>query len=157
MHGILYSLKSFLDIFSILITSLISNKITNILFHRKKVENKELAGGNLINWLKYNPIIEKNDMLIGIIKYHSEKWIKEAIHYRDILTHHGEIVGYEYYKIIMKKEAKVHSKQDIIIPKLPNGEEINKYCNEKINNNLDRFIRDILNLLPNINKSLLKL
>ncbi len=153
LHGTLYSLKSFLDVFINLNASLITNKIEQISCHKKNINNRKLACGNFINWLRN--LSHKNDNiknLTNIIEENSKNWITQAVNYRDILAHSGEIKGFKHLRLILQKNKKNYTNEDILLPTMPDGTSVDTYCNEKILKNLIHFIKETLNLLPNINK-----
>ena len=51
LHMILYSTKSFLDVYAQLVSKLIDPKAEIFGFNKSKVDGKKIKGGRLINWL----------------------------------------------------------------------------------------------------------
>ena len=97
LHGIFYSLKSFLDIYSKFIIKQIDATDTNATFSKGNIDGKRLSGGRFINTIKNisSKKYEHKDELAALIQSCSVEWISEAIVYRDQLAHYNDISGFK--------------------------------------------------------------
>lgn len=158
LHGILYSLKSFLDILGILWASLIVGKRTKLLFNRAKVKGEEIAGGRLINWLRgtVGSKFQNASKLASIIEDNSRRWISRAVKYRNDLTHYGEIEGLKHLRVKLQKGKRRYGYEDILMPEMPDGTPVKDYCKMLIKNTCS-FVVAGLKLLPDVDMTLLNL
>jgi hypothetical protein len=154
-HLVLYSVKSFLDVYAQLVSKLIVPNSTIGGFSKGTMDGKQIAGGRLMNWLtKDTPDTYTNaSRLTRVIKEHVLLWIKDAVNWRDKLIHHGEIPNLRPMMVPLYREAHRVKADDVILPQMPNGVDIITYCRET-RNNLFRFIRETLPLLPNVDFNL---
>jgi hypothetical protein len=83
-------------------------------------------------------------------------WIEEVVSWRDKLIHHGEIP--DLHPMMVLLQCKPHKVKDhqVILPQMPNTNDVATYCNET-KNNLVKFIRETIPLLPNVAFSLVDL
>lgn len=158
LHGMLYSLKSFLDVLGILWTSLIVGKRTKLLFNRSKVKGEEIAGGRLINWLRetVGSKFKNASRLASIIEDNSRRWISKAVKYRNDLTHYGEIKGLKHLRVKLRKDKRRYGYEDILMPEMPDGTPVRDYCKMLIKNTCS-FVVAGLKLFPSVDMALLNL
>lgn len=147
LHGVLYSLKSFLDLMANLWVRLISERAKIRGFDEKD----GLAGGKLIRWLRSTapPTFQNRIQLASIIEENSQEWITEAVSYRNTLVHKGEIDGLRHLVVMARKGQWPYSREDVCIPKMPDGKPVGDYCKVLLKNTID-FVKDGLALVPNI-------
>ena len=151
LHGVLYSLKSFLDVMSTLWVSIIVGRKQTLLFNKGIVNGEKIAGGRLINWLQQSAPsnFQNAEQLALIIESNSRRWITQAVKYRDALVHHGEITGLKHLRIILQKGRKQYGHEDILMPEMPDGTLVTDYCKMLIKN-MHSFLSDGLAVL-NVN------
>lgn len=127
IHGILISLKSFLDVMSILWCSLVNGKKMAGGFNAGKIKGKingeELAGGKLINRIR-NTRVQNAEKLASLIEDNSREWITEAVSYRDTLLHYGELKGLTHFAVPLQRGKWPYVDKDVQIPIMPNGDSI---------------------------------
>jgi len=138
LYGILISLKSLLDILAVLIyKSLPVNA---------KFDGWGDRGKKVINALtnnvsdQYKP---KADYLKRVIECHWGGWIDEAVKYRDEIVHQGDISGLGHLKAILTGEKRQYSKDDILRPKMPNGNYVDDYC-KNLKSMLEKFLQLVI-------------
>lgn len=157
LHGILYSLKSFLDIFAFFVCGSIDVSLKGMTFSSKSIEGKDLAGGNVINWLRCSaPVSYGNrEALAHTIESHSQNWINEAVKYRDRLSHYGDLLNFmDMHVIITSYPLQSVKKESIVSPRMPDGTPLLNY-NENLVNNVITFINDVVSKLPSVNMKML--
>lgn len=148
---VLYSVKSFLDIYAQLVSKLIVPHSTISGFKEGTVDGQKIKGGKLIKWLTESaPSTFTNaSALASVIKNNSSLWIEDVVNWRNKLIHYGEIPNLRPMMVPLQCELdKV--KDHVILPQMPNTKDVATYCNET-RNNLFRFIRETFILLPEIN------
>ena len=121
-------------------------------FHKKTISGKEIAGGNIINWLKNTcPETFKNkDELASLIETESNRWILHAVKkYRDTLTHFGEIKDLKHLRAKLQKGIRCYNRQDLLLPEMPDGTPVTNYC-KMIVTCLREFIEAGTALLPKV-------
>ena len=157
IHGILISLKSFLDVMSILWRSLINGRKMAGGFNKGKINEGEdkLAGGSLINDIR-NTTIQNADKLASLIETNSREWITEAVSYRDTLLHRGEIGGLMHFAVQLQRGKWPYADEAVQTPIMPNGTPLRDYCKMLLENTIYMLERGIL-LLPNIDLTLIEL
>lgn len=158
LHLVLYSVKSFLDVYAQLVSKLIVSNSTIFGFNKGTVDGKQIEGGRLITWLtKSTPDTYTNaSTLAHVIREHVFSWVKEAVNRRDKLIHHGEIPNLCPMMVPLYCEPHRVKANHVILPQMPNGVDVVTYCRET-RNNLFQFIRETLVLLPDIDFSLVSL
>jgi len=92
IQNLFYSLKSFLDVYTLLLTRLIKPDQTNS-FKRKNVDGRSVSGGAFIRWLRKSAPKSYNNasVLAEFILKETNEWITEAVDHRDIITHYADI------------------------------------------------------------------
>lgn len=156
LHGLLYSLKSFLDVFAFFIAKYLNPDVKGISFGKGKVEGEKISGGSLINWLNNTKIdsFEKKGELVEIIRKNSREWINEAINYRDDLTHRTNIKGFVDMHVVLETTKPYIKKENIASPSMPNNIPLNEYA-ETILNRLINYIKQVVEVLPNVDLTLI--
>lgn len=150
LHLVLYSAKSFLDVYSKLIAELV--------FPSSGLKGFNFRSKNTIVWaLKHRHHSYTNAAkLISLVKTHSYFWMRELIDWRNNLIHDGLLPKPCIMCIPLTRKLSEVTEDDIILPQMPNGVDVITYCSET-RTNLFQFIRETLVLLPNINFDLLSL
>jgi len=158
LHLVLYSVKSFLDIYAQLASKLVVPKSTIFGFNEGAVDGKQIKGGRLVNWLRESApdTFTSAGTLASAIIAHVYLWIGETVDWRDSLIHHGEIPNLRPMVVPLQCEPRSVKTNHILLPQMPNGTDVVTYCNET-RENLFRFIRETLVLLPNIDLRLVSL
>ena len=149
-HDYLHSLKSFLDVYSILICKTIQPTLMQkILFDTRTIGGEKISGGKVLNWLKHSaPQSFTNSLkLQEVFEKHSKDWITEAIKYRDTLSHFRDIEGMEVMRVYLNPPSYNCSK--IFLPLMPGGQLVVDYCSELLSK-LRKFVEESMILLPNI-------
>jgi len=133
-HSILYSLKSFLDVFAILVCRIINPRTSPTTFGSKKINGKEISGAKLARWVERSSpaSFSKKLQLKDLVLSHSRDWISDAVGYRDTLAHFGEIKGMEVMSIPGHAAKPPFDTENIRLPKLPSGELLSDYCSELV-------------------------
>ena len=152
LHLVLYSMKSFLDLYARLISKLIVPNSTIFGFNEGTVDGQKIKGGRLIKWLTESvPSAFTNaSVLAAVIRNNSSLWIEEVVNWRDNLIHRGEIPNLRPMMVLLQCEPYKVKDHHVILPQMPNTKDVATYCNET-RNNLFRFIRETFVLLPDIN------
>ncbi len=104
IYSSLIYLKSFLDVYSILIVrSIIPGK--KVFFSKGNVDEgfKNIAGGKLINWLRKSAPAQYKE-LSDVILEHSNDWINLAVKYRDTLVHYGDLQELHRMRVPLRPE-----------------------------------------------------
>jgi len=152
LHGVLYSLKSLLDLMCTLWAQLIDENYRIRGFHKKKVNGKMISGGRLINWLRNSApsSFQNAEKMASILEENSLTWITKAVIYRDTLVHTGQIEGILYLGVLLKNGKKEYSFEDIIMPEMPDGTLVKNYSRMLVDKTHSLFT-DVMVLLPNVN------
>ena len=155
-HGILNTLKSFLDVYAKLVTKLIS-PTQDMTFNRANVGGIQLSGGRLINWLKESApkYYKENEQLSEIIVKHSKSWITGVVRYRDTLSHHGKIRGLNNMHVDTKDFLNGFREDCIKNPMMPEGTEVVQFCLDLLIK-LEDFIKESLIILPNVKREFIR-
>lgn len=156
-HGVLYSLKSFLDTYAILICRLINPQTQPTTFGRKKINGKELSGAKLALWVRNNApkSFANTEPLADMIIKHSGQWISLAISYRDVVAHYRDIEGMKHMHVSLKPTEPAFKTSDIVAPTMPDGQKIMDYCGSLFSN-LGGFLDETLFLLPKVKHELIE-
>lgn len=158
LYMIFIMIKSFLDIWTRVGATLIDSKAKIYGFHKAKINNEQLAGGNYINWLQRSvpqtrDIKSLNKLVYGNVK----SWINDVVKYRDQIIHYGEIKNLKPVRIIIKEKPKTkYKKSDLIQASMPNNISVLDYCQDIVSN-LNSFTMNCIKLLPNIRNKYLSL
>lgn len=146
-------LKSFLDMYSKLIVKSIYPDQT-VLFSKARVdeENKQIAGGKLIKWLRKSAPAQYME-LSEVILEHSKDWINLAIRYRDTLIHYGDLRELHWMRVPLRPENPPFSANEIEPPKMPHGDDVRGYVQE-LSKKLHKFLEETIPLIPNVNMEL---
>lgn len=144
-------LKSFLDLYSVLISkSIIPSQ--RVLFSRSNVDGEIIAGGKLIKWLRESApsgYTELSDIILG----HSNCWIHLAVLYRNKLVHYGDLPKLQRMRVPLRPEDPPYSDLDIEPPKMPNGVAVVEYV-LYLSRNIHKLLEETIPLIPNIDMGL---
>ncbi len=155
MHGLLYSLKSFLDVYASFMANTIGTKGQTVLFGRKKGKYNGISGGRLLDWISNSApsSFTKKKELCSVIEKHSTEWISEAVDYRDTLSHYGDIDNFVDMHL-SREDGEDTKLENIVMPTMPNGKELVEYA-DYLAHSLIEFIKETVIFLPNVNMDLL--
>jgi len=148
LYLVLYSARSFLDVYSKLIGELI--------FPNSNL--KGFKGENSVIWALKNRRHSYTNAakLIAAVRKHSSSWMRDLIKWRNNLIHDGQLPKPCVMCIPLTRRLSEVTEDDIILPQMPNGVDVVTYCRET-KNNLSQFIRETFILLPNVNFNLVDL
>ena len=149
LYGSLISLKSLFDNLTQIILKLLKIKTDVKYFKKGKINGKEIAGGDVVNVLRNNcskQCEEKAEKLARVIEIHSEKWITQAVRYRDAVVHEHEIPGIKHMRVILISGKREYSKNDILMPEMEDGIPVIDYC-QNLLRNLECFLRVFISIL----------
>ncbi len=148
LYLVLYSARSFLDVYSKLIGELI--------FPNSNL--KGFKGKNSVIWALKNRRHSYTNAakLISAVRKHSSSWMRDMIKWRNNLIHDGQLPKPCVMCIPLNRRLSEVTEDDIILPQMPNGVDVVTYCRET-KNNLSQFIRETFILLPNVNFNLVNL
>lgn len=155
LHSVLYSLKSFLDVYAKLICRLINSNTNPTTFGAKNVDGKRISGGKFIKWIKGSSpsSYESKGKLIEVIYSHSNNWITEAVSYCNTLAHYSDIENMVDMRLSLENVKNYIDINLIEKPLLPSGEKLDSYL-EKITDNLGLFLDETIPLLPDVEQKL---
>ncbi len=147
---VLYSAMSFLDVYSKLLAELV--------FPNSGLKGFSLRSKKSVVWaLRNRPHSYINALkLISAVRKHSPSWMGKLIGWRNDLIHDGQLPKPCVMCIPFIRRPSEATEDDIVLPQMPNGVDVVTYCTET-RNNLFRFIRETLVLLPGIDFSLVSL
>jgi hypothetical protein len=148
LHGFLAAVKTFLDVYAILMARLIASNSPRS-FGKKTINGQQLSGGTIIYWLRRQgaaPTYEHRLDLAECIEMHSRDWITKAVGYRDQATHGLEIAGWLSLRVRHAESADQASFQQV---EMPDGQPVMKYA-EQVQSLLGAFVQQTLPLLPNV-------
>jgi len=150
LHLVLYSARSFLDVYSKLIAELV--------FPGSGLKGFNFRSKNSVVWaLKNRHHLYTNAVkLISVVRKHNSCWMQDLTNWRNDLIHDGQLPKPCIMCIPLTRRPSEVTEDDIILPQMPNGVDVVTYCRET-RNHLSQFIRETLVLLPDINLDLLSL
>ncbi len=150
LHLVLYSARSFLDVYSKLIAELV--------FPNSGLKGFSFRSKNSVVWALKNRHHSYTNAakLISIVRKHSSSWMRDLIEWRNNLIHDGQLPKPCIMCIPLTRRLSEVTEDDIILPQMPNGVDVVTYCRET-RNNLSQFIRETLVLLPDIDFDLVSL
>ena len=156
LHGLLYSLKSFLDVFSFFVAKYLKPEAKAISFGKGKVGAERISGGSFVNWLRNSKFhdFRNREVLADLIERQSRGWINQAIKYRDDLTHRTNIMNFKDMHVVLDHKRPYIKRENIIPPSMPDGTPLNEYA-VGIFNALVDFVKNIVEMLPNVNVDLI--
>lgn len=147
IFGTLIFLKSFLDIYSMLISkSIIPGQ--RVSFNEGKIDGVKIKGGRLINWLRESAPAEHRP-LSDIIQQHSQDWIGLAVEYRDKLVHTGDLPELQRMCVPLQPRNPPFVREDMQPPKMPHDENVTDYV-FSLAANVHKFLGETIPLLPNV-------
>jgi hypothetical protein len=148
IHGALSSLKALLDVFAVVVCSLLRVSAGN--FGRANVSGKSIAGGALINSLRKSAPRDSTSAksLADILERHSKDWITSAVAVRDAAHHQTSIASFRRIGFIIHRE----NGEIVQLEPLPialEEEFVDAYF-AKLVTNLRFFVKECLPLLPGV-------
>lgn len=151
LDGVLYALKSFLDVYAQLMARVIHGNASIGSFSKKKIGSTDLSGGSLIHWLRCSAprACAEAGKLADVVESHSRHWITEAVTHRDTLTHHGSIKGLVHMQMGIGPQDRRFRVEEVKTPCMPDGTGLAQYA-QRLLRNLDCFIKETLVLLPGV-------
>lgn len=159
LHNLFNSLKSFLDVYTLLLIRLIGDKQC-MSFGKKKIDGEELSGGTFINWLKNSSpeSFSKSNELCDYITKMSKEWITEVVAHRDTISHHTDMDDINCLTMKLKKISDVQEEiidhNNIMDPSMPNGFAILDYC-QNIGKRLRDFVKTTILIFDNVDQKLI--
>ena len=147
-------LKSFLDVYSNLIVKSIDPN-QSIMFSKARVdgEDKNVAGGKLINWLRKSAPAQYMELSEVILK-HSKDWINLVVRDRDTIIHYGDLRELPPMRVPLRPENPPFSAKEIEPPKMPNGDDVREYV-QYLSKKFHEFLEETIPLIPDVNIELL--
>lgn len=120
MNAALIGVKSFVDLYVVLIARLIDEKSTQDGFHRAG----DRIGGRFLNWLAGSVSLVRfpgRDKLTEVLEGHLSSWLEEAIRLRDNVVHHGGVKGWTDMQVPLDRPIIRLSVDDVLPPRMPDG------------------------------------
>jgi hypothetical protein len=156
LHGLLYALKSFLDVFSFFVAKYLKPDAKAISFGKGRVGGNKISGGSFINWLLNTKFdnFPSRDALADLLECHSRKWIDQAISYRDDLTHRTSIRGFIDMHVVLDHKRPYIKRENIDQPSMPDGTNLTQYSKFLVDS-LMEFIVEVLEILPKVDRKLI--
>jgi hypothetical protein len=118
------------------------------------IEGEKISGGRFINNLRHCPKIPFSDQLASITLRHSRCWISKAVKYRDILAHNSNLDDMTHLSLPLRHEFPHIRSEEIIEPKMPNGESLEQYFSN-LRENLIEYTRQSIVLAPKVELGLI--
>jgi len=144
-----HSVKAFLDVYANLAVKLIMPS-AQMKFTKGNYGGKKIAGGKFCSWLENSaPEYFNPSCMTKTISEHSDIWITRLVDHRDNLSHYNNIPGLVHMHARFANNSPCFDNTTILPPKMPDGQPMQQYCLE-IYESLRKFIKDTLQLLPNV-------
>jgi hypothetical protein len=155
LHAILYELKAFLDLFTRLICSLVSTQPGPHGFNKGKVDDRELSGGRLINWLSARSIetLPNRDAIVKTLSTASREWVTDAVTIRDTLGHLHDLPGFRHMRVSVSHGPAKISPADIQLPQMPDGRDLVTYS-AYLRDCLCQLVSEVSPLVPGVKAEL---
>jgi len=149
--GGLFSMKSFLDIYSSIIASCIMEKRKTKTFKRGNINGETVSGAKFLKWIKESTkSFEGKDELLAFIEEESRTWITTAVNYRDHLAHKSDLN--DYVSLNLTLESLLASAEfPIQDPKMPDGTKVTSFMLD-ILGNVEDFVFATLKLTPGVSE-----
>jgi hypothetical protein len=149
----LVALKNGLDVYAKIMSVMICPEKKPLDgFNRTNVDGKDLRGGFVLKWLAKQSPADRYKPLYEVIEAHIKEWIDEAVGYRDTAVHFGRIPGTKGSTLVMSKPIAELTDRDVVPPKLPNGQPVDRYC-AHIHERFKVFLADSSVHLPGFSRS----
>ncbi len=159
IQNLFYSLKSFLDVYTLLLTRLIKPDQTNS-FKRKNIDGRSVSGGAFIRWLSKSAPKSYNNanVLAEFILKETNEWITEAVDHRDIITHYTDIDDINCLCVELNKlespVAPIYDPIKVSDPVMPDGVAVLDYA-QLLGIRLRNYVIGTLAMFDNIEHELL--
>ena len=151
LYSALIALKSLLDLYARLVGRLIDPKATVFGFSSGQYKGQNLSGGKFLRWLEGStPVAFQNrERLVSIFLCHIDRWLNQAVSYRDAVVHDGAIPNLREVMVPLDKELSGIAASDLSLPTMPDGTSVTGYC-EQLVANTRALLAETLPLLPGI-------
>ena len=159
IQNLFYSLKSFLDVYTLLLARLIRPDQTNS-FKRKNVDGQLVSGGAFIRWLRKSAPKSYNNasMLADFVLKESKEWITEAVDHRDIISHYSDIDDINCLCVELNKlespMAPIYDPMKVSDPVMPDGASVLDYA-QLLGGRLRNYVIGTLSMFDDIKHELL--
>lgn len=159
INNLFHSLKSFLDIYTLLLCRLIDPKQTTS-FKRKAVDGESLSGGAFIRWLRQSApkSFDKATNLADFVLEESKEWITEAVNHRDAITHYTNIDDINCLSVslirISQPSEPMFEKKQVEKPTMPDGMKVREYS-LYIGERLRNYVITTISMFSNVKHDLL--
>lgn len=159
IQNLFYSLKSFLDVYTLLLTRLIKPDQTNS-FKRKNVDGQLVSGGAFIRWLRKSAPKSYNNagVLADFVLKETKEWITEAVDHRDIISHYSDIDDINCLCVELNKlespMAPIYEPKKVSDPVMPDGTTVLEYA-QFLGSRLRNYVIGTLAMFDNIKHELL--
>lgn len=156
LYSSLIAAKSFLDLYSRLISGLLVPSSNVFGFNRGTFRGKKVAGGKFLKWLDGSTprTFERREELLSVLSRHIDDWAEEAVGYRDAVVHSGTIAGMTEALVPLDKALKDLRESDVVVPMMPGGEPVTDYSGRLLRS-VRSAASETLPLLPDIDGGLL--
>ncbi len=156
LHSILYELKAFLDIVTPIICILISGKAGPDKFNKGKVDEKNISGAKLINWIHGHKDEELpyRDAIVASLTHASTEWISKCVAWRDTLSHFNNLPGVTHMHVPISKGPKNLRARDILDPRLPEQQAFPEFAFD-LTDKMGSFVATLFPLIPGVDGKLL--
>lgn len=148
LHGMLTSLKAFLDSLAFLWGRLVDSNCSVHTFKRKTTNGNNLSGGVLINWLRHSKSETDgvSKPLADHLEEHSAEWITQAVGYRDDLLHGHGINQLTDIQVTIETTEHEFTSADVLLPRMPDGMTVAEYC-QGLATNVEQLVKDGMAIL----------
>jgi len=159
VHSLFNSLKSFLDVYTLLLGRLITKNQT-MSFKRKTIDGESVSGGAFIKWLRGAApanFVKANE-LAEYIYNESKEWITEAVNHRDSISHYTDIDDINCLSVkllsITKESDPMFSGSEILDPQMPDGTPVLDYSLD-LGERLRKYVISTIGMFEDVNHKLL--
>jgi hypothetical protein len=159
VHNLFNSLKSFLDVYTLLLGRLISENQT-MSFKRKTIDGESVSGGAFIKWLRSSAPASfvKASNLAEFIHNESKEWITEAVNHRDSISHYTDIDDINCLSVellyISKESDPMFKESEILDPRMPDGNPVLDYS-IFLGERLRQYVIKTIGMFDNVDHKLL--
>jgi hypothetical protein len=156
LNSALVAMKSFLDLYARLVAKLLVPSANLFGFNKASFKGQRLAGGRLLNWIEDSApqSFEHRDELVAVLSRHIDRWVGQAVEYRDAAVHHGAIPGITEAYVPLNKAIDQIDESDVVLPRMPDGEPVSTY-GETLLRHVREIAAETLRLMPGVDLALL--
>ena len=158
LYSALIALKSLLDLYSRLVAGLLVPKATVFGFSSGQYEGRNISGGKFLRWIERSAptTFENREILVSVFLGHINRWVDEAVSYRDAVVHDGFIRGLREVMVPLDKTLTELNAGDLLLPMMPDGTAVTEYC-DRLVAQTRTLMAETLPLLPSIDTGQLAL